>query len=92
MNKINTLTETQYNILSMCSDEWCYPFSYFDDLNLSKKELSKEFKILREAGLVEFERGLINEEGYTAGSGYCLNDSAKNEIAILLENYKEIKP
>jgi hypothetical protein len=98
--KIEELTETQYNILNlMCSNEWgndyCYSFRHFDELNLTKKELSKEFKILREAGLVYFTNGLMTEEGEVCGSGYGLaydsNFKTKQEIDILIKKFEEKK-
>ena len=85
--KIEELTKTQYDILIKMSSDWCYPFSHFDELNLTRKELSKEFKILRESGLVEFCRGLMTEDGEVAGSGYGM-DSVE-EIDRLLEKYEE---
>ena len=75
MIEIKELTEIQYNILSVMNQDWCYPFSHFE--NLTKKELSKEFKILREAGLVYFSNGLMNEDNEVCGSGYGINSSDK---------------
>lgn len=85
---IEQLTDIQYDILIEMEYDWCYPFSNF---NGTKKELSKEFKILREAGLVSFERGLMTDEGQVAGSGYCLNWKAKNEIEKLINDYEAKK-
>jgi len=77
--EIIKLTNNQYEILVRIEDDyWCYPFSHFDELKLTRKELSKEFKILREAGLVEFHNGLMSEEYGVAGSGYC-RASGKND-------------
>lgn len=87
MNKIKELTETQYNILSKMSNDWCYPFRYFDDLKLTRKELSKEFKILREAELVYFSNGLMTEEGEVCGSGYGLDKT--DEVYKLIDDWEE---
>jgi len=89
--KIDQLTDIQYEILSRLETDYAYNFNAFDDLNLTKNELSKEFKILREAGLVYFSNGLMTEEGYTAGSGYGLEDRAKEERYKLMDNYEERK-
>ena len=86
MSDIKQLTKVQYDILVEMEYDWCYPFRHF---NGTKKELSKEFKILREAGLVSFYNGLMTEDGEVAGSGYCLNDSARAEIAKLIEDWED---
>ena len=84
MTEIKELTETQYNILSSMGRDYCYGFNYFD---YPKKQLSKEFKILREAGLVYFANGLMTEDGEVCGSGYGLNNV--NEVDKLLEEWEE---
>jgi hypothetical protein len=86
MFEIKQLTEAQYEILVNMAYGWCYPFSHF---NGTKKELRKEFKILREAELVEFHTGLMTEEGFTAGSGYCKNHRKLEEIDKLIEDYEK---
>jgi hypothetical protein len=84
---MNELTKTQYDILERMGTEYCYPFRHFDDLNLTRKELSQEFKILREAGLVYYQRGLMTEEGYTGGSGYGIDNSS--EVSRLMDEFEE---
>lgn len=86
---MNKLTETQYEILSRMDADYCYPFRHFNDLNLTKKQLSKEFKILKKAGLVYFSNGLMTEEGQTAGSGYGKNDNKRDEMYDLLTDFEE---
>ena len=66
--------------------DWYHQFVDFYNLNLTRKELSKEFKILREAELVEFRNGII-EDGYAVGSGYCLLNY--DEVARLLDEWEE---
>tara|TARA_Y100000310_G_C20220316_1_gene595449 strand:- start:107 stop:385 length:279 start_codon:yes stop_codon:yes gene_type:complete len=83
------LTGVQYDILILL--EGCdlyYPFSHFD-VNLSRKELSKEFKILREAGLVDFSNGLMTEDCEVAGSGYGIKVGADKKIRELLNEWEE---
>lgn len=52
--------------------EYCYSFSFFEELELTKEQLRVEFKTLREMGIVEYTRGLMNDDGMVAGSGYGL--------------------
>lgn len=87
MFELKQLTNIQYEILVNMADDWCYPFCHFDG---TKKELRREFKILREAELVEFHTGLMTEEGVTAGSGYCKNHRKLEEIDKLIEDYENI--
>jgi len=65
--------------------EYCYTFAFWSDLKLDKKTLSKEFKGLREMGLVEFHKGLFNEDGETIGSGYRIVYAKLEEIRRLIE-------
>jgi len=85
------LTKNQYEILTRMDNECCYPFSHFEELGLTKKQLSTEFKILREIDLVYFERGLINEDGEVAGSGYGLQPT-NDEYWKLLKDYEDKMP
>ena len=88
MIEIKELTKIQYEILSrMSSSDYCFWFKHFDDLGLTRKELSKEFKILREAGLVYYSKGLMTDEGEVAGSGYGINN--EDEVWELLEKWEE---
>lgn len=87
MTEIKELTEIQYDILSKMSSDWCYPFRHFDELNLTKKELSKEFKILKEAGFVYFTNGLMNDDGEVCGSGYGLDKT--DEVYRLIDDWEE---
>lgn len=87
MKELKELTETQYDILSKMNNEYCYSFRHFNDLNLTKKELSREFKILRETGLVYFTNGLMNEDGKVDGSGYGLDKT--DEVYKLIDDWEE---
>lgn len=70
--EIKILTKNQYEILVRLDDEYAYGFYHFSDLGLTKKQLSAEFKVLREEGLVKFCRGLMNDDGEVCGSGYTI--------------------
>lgn len=85
------LTKIQYEILTKLDSEYSYGFSWFDDLGLTRKELSAEFKVLRKIGLVEYQRGLLNDDGEVAGSGYGLpyGRKADERLGKLLKEYEE---
>lgn len=85
MTKIKQLTKIQYEILSELREDWFYPFRHFE---FTRKELKKEFKILREAGLAEFSNGLMTEDGEVCGSGYGRNRNARDEIDKLLKDWE----
>ena len=89
---MNELNEIQYDILSRMSRDWSYCFRHFDDLPLTRKELSKEFKILREARLVFFSNGLMTEDGEVCGSGYGLDNEALVEKLIEDWEIKNLPP
>lgn len=85
------LSKIQYEILSLLDTEYCYSFDYLIGYHpeWTKPQLSKEFKLLREMGLVEFNRGLLNDDGEAAGSGYCLlyGSTAQEKRNKLIEEY-----
>ena len=80
------LTSKQYEILSfLVGSDLFYPFSCFEG---TKKELKKEFKILREAGLVRFQNGLMTDEGMFAGSGHGVEDESRDRVSKLLKEWE----
>lgn len=82
------LNDIQYEMLIIMDYEWCYPYKHFDKMEISREFLKKEMKALREAGLVEFHRGLMDEEGMVAGSGHSLSYKNRIEIKNLIRNYE----
>lgn len=54
--------------------EICLAFDWIEgETKLSKKEVQKACKVLREKELIEFHRGLMSDDGQVAGSGYCIS-------------------
>lgn len=62
--------------------ELCRPFSMVLDecfpaemhlQQLSLDEVKDSCRYLRQEGLAEFHRGLMNEDGEVCGSGYCIS-------------------
>ena len=86
MNRIRQLTDIQFEILDSMSWDLAYPFCYFEG---SREEVRKEIYTLRDAGLVQYWRGLMDDDGMTAGSGYAKNCKAKNIINKLIEDWEE---
>ncbi len=58
---------------------------YIDKKAIKKPVLQKEMKGLRELGLVDFVRGLIDDEGMACGSGYNIEYSKREEIEELIK-------
>ena len=86
MDRIRELTGVQFDILDSMSWDLGYPFRHFEG---TKEEVRKELHILRDAGLVQYWRGLMTDEGMTAGSGYGLNCKARNIIEKLMKEWEE---
>lgn len=84
------ITKNQYDILSKLETERYFSFEYFDDLGLTKKQLSFEFKELKRMGLVEYGRGLMDDEGMVAGSGYCIKYDQDANVGTLLSEYENV--
>lgn len=77
------LIEIEFRILEHfveLDEDYCYGYDEFVvATGLSKEELKPAMKSLREKGFVEYHRGLINDDGETAGSGFGLNYRKKSE-------------
>lgn len=85
--KLKDLTNNEKQVLEVLfenTDTWderCIGFDWITgDSKLSRKEVQKSCKTLREYGLVEFHRGLMDDDGKVAGSGY--NISQKGSALI----------
>lgn len=72
-------------VLYEVTDSWgegCIPFSYMeDDTKLTRKEIAKACKSLREKDLAHFHRGLMDDDGKVAGSGYCISPNGRAFMA-----------
>lgn len=86
MKRIRQLTDVQFEILDLMNWDWGYPFSHFE---CTREEAKKELHILRDAGLVQYWRGLMDGDGKCAGSGYALNCKARNIIEKLMRDWEE---
>lgn len=78
--KFRELEENEQKVLQVLfdnTDSWaehCIGFDWImGDCNLTRKEIQKACKTLREKELVQFYRGLMTEDGEVAGSGYCIS-------------------
>lgn len=84
---IKDLNENEIKVLTVlfnytdCWGEHCIGFSWIEEeTKLTKKEISKACKVLREKELVHFYTGLIDGDGMFAGSGYCISDNGQAVI------------
>ena len=78
------LTDNEKKVLTVLADEtdtWgerCIGFDWIiGDTNLTRKEVQKACKKLREYKFVHFYRGLMTEDGEVAGSGYCVSSEGE---------------
>lgn len=70
------LTPTEEVVLATLSadeeEEWCVGYQHMQNLTrLDRVTLKPIIKHLRDLGLVEYWRGLMDDEGKVAGSGFC---------------------
>lgn len=80
---IEKKTIEQYKILQFLIENQEYAFSFqmiSDNTGLSKEEIKKHITGLRNTGLVEYHKGLLDDEGQAMGSGYSFN-YGKHELA-----------
>lgn len=73
------LTENEEKVLDALFEntrtwgELCISFSYMQpETGLSIKEIGAACRSLKGKGYAEFYRGLMNDDGEVAGSGYCI--------------------
>lgn len=86
-----TITEVEKKVLEVLfgstrlHGEYCIGFDWIEgDTNLSRKEVKKAVHSLKEKGLAEFYRGLMDDDNQVAGSGYCISKKGV-ELAEKLE-------
>ena len=68
------LTKNQYEVLTRMDSDYSYGFNHFINESMDRKTVKKTMHELRDLGLVEFSRGLINDDGESCGSGYGIKD------------------
>lgn len=83
------LTKLQYDILMEMDTEYCFGFSRFKNIESDKKILSNEFKKLKDMGLVDFHKGLLDDDGKVAGSGYSISYVKAQLVRDLKQKYEE---
>lgn len=53
--------------------DWCFPFLPIQkEFGMERNEVRRICRYLAKHNLLEFTRGLFNEDGEVAGSGYCI--------------------
>ena len=76
------LNEKECTILELLSIEVCYGFAYLENVTgLSRSEVCRACRSLARKGLAEYHRGLFNDEGDVAGSGYCASRAGERLVA-----------
>lgn len=94
------ISDNQIKMLQLMFDvdpEFNFVFYvFFDELKLPLAVLKKEMAGLRKMGLVEFAKGLLDEEGYTAGAGNGIVYSKRETVKKILDKpvveHKSMKP
>lgn len=84
------LNEQEYATLKALSEseEWCYAYDYLEgETGLERKWLKPIIAKLRKLGYVEYWRGLMDDDGNVAGSGFC-RSRAGNELVYAEEDRK----
>lgn len=61
-------------------DFWAFPLNAFVDENITKDMAGAICRNLRNRGFVTFERGLFDDEGRPAGSGYAITKAGREYL------------
>lgn len=71
---MTTISERELRVLKILSDHEgyaCYSLPIARKLRLKKSQVLRSMRSLSKKGLAEYLRGLFDEDGFTAGSGYA---------------------
>lgn len=82
-----SLSEVEYQVLQALQHDTdlCYGYDWIMDYTkVDRAETKKAVDHLRELHIIEFHRGLMNDDGEVAGSGFGINDMTKELMAELL--------
>ena len=72
-------------------DYFVYTNTLVSKIGIEKEWVTAGLLTLRNEGLVVFQRGLMNEEGFTAGSGYGLTKKGKAAVESMLGRRKKLE-
>lgn len=87
------LTDIQYHILSnLKTSEYCVGYWSLTTSKYTKEMMKPEIKKLKDMGLVEFHRGLIDDDGKAAGSGFCRAYKYNQLIEDSISKYENAYP
>ena len=76
------------HILAYMGDWYAYGLSCFTNEWINKDMAGAICRDLRNRGYVTFERGLFNEDGEVAGSGYAITKAGKKYLDVLRDKQK----
>ncbi len=63
------------------SEEYCVNYAYLDGVKgMHRKELEPVIKHLKELGYITFWRGLMDDDGVPAGSGWCRSRAGNDYV------------
>lgn len=82
-----SLTEVEYQVLQALQydSDMCYGYDWIMDYTkVDRKETKKAVDHLRDLQVIGFHRGLMNDDGEVAGSGFGINDMTQELMAELL--------
>lgn len=70
--------------------DYYYTYSYIEgETDIKRPLLKKAMDTLRKEGLVEHRKGLMDEEGFVAGSGFGIVYEKRSQIREILERNEE---
>jgi hypothetical protein len=82
----NPLSPVETHILKTLLDsysDYFYPHRHFTNEHYTYKDISLGMRSLRNRGLVEYQRGLMDEDGMVAGSGNQIKPSKRMVVERL---------
>ncbi len=87
----NLINENEKKVLIFMAESYdsfggggCYYFKTIaDDVKLEIKQVRRACRSLKKKGFAEYIRGLFDEDGMVAGSGYCCTNKGAELVKII---------
>lgn len=68
--------------------DYVYMYIWIEDhTGLTRKEAEKAVRELRQAGYLEYVKGLFDEDGQVAGSGFAIAQGRRDDIKAKLDEF-----
>lgn len=70
--------------------DYYYPYAWWEKHSgLDRNQIKEYFKPLKKIGIIQYAKGLIDEEGSVRGSGFTVNDDWLVNIELAVRRFED---